>query len=195
MLRRLAPPLPYGRLSDVELPLYPWQRERYWIEAPRRRGRAVPVVIRGKAHPLLGEARGVSTQQSTHLWEAPASVGSGCRWLGDHRQRARRGRVLPGCGLPGDGALAAGVRGATGAGPLEVDRRSSCGEALAFAGDTARVRRAAGRRPRSEPGGFRDFQDRQSGAGRYRRYVLPGPCARGDAAPVGMTRRSLGGRG
>jgi acyl transferase domain-containing protein/acyl carrier protein len=39
----------------VQLPLYPWQRERYWVDAPSRRGRDSQAARDDLLHPLLGQ--------------------------------------------------------------------------------------------------------------------------------------------
>ena len=59
----------------IALPGYPFQRERYWVEAPRRRRSGV-------GHPLLGarhESASGETSFDTELFPSDPA------WLGDHR--------------------------------------------------------------------------------------------------------------
>ncbi len=90
----------------ISLPGYPFQRERHWIPAPRRRRT-------GAGHPLLGErhesARGEVAYDTEVLPADPA-------WLADHRVF---GRLL----APGAlyGALAASAAVAEGGGAAIVD--------------------------------------------------------------------------
>ena len=59
----------------IELPGYPFQRERYWIEAPRRRRP-------GTGHPLLGARHDSASGEvsfDTELFPSDPA------WLGDHR--------------------------------------------------------------------------------------------------------------
>ena len=64
----------------IALPTYPFQRERYWIEAPKQT--SIPDVRSG--HPLLGERHELARSPGTHVWERDISLGSH-PWLGDHR--------------------------------------------------------------------------------------------------------------
>ncbi len=59
----------------IELPGYPFQRERYWVEAPRRRRS-------GAGHPLLGARHDSASGEisfDTELYPSDPA------WLGDHR--------------------------------------------------------------------------------------------------------------
>ena len=59
----------------IALPVYPFQRERYWVEAPRRRRT-------GTGHPLLGvrhDSASGETSFDTELFPTDPA------WLGDHR--------------------------------------------------------------------------------------------------------------
>ena len=59
----------------IELPGYPFQRERYWVEAPRRRRP-------GTGHPLLGARHDSASGEisfDTELFPSDPA------WLGDHR--------------------------------------------------------------------------------------------------------------
>ncbi len=80
---------------SVDLPRYPWQRERFWIDLP-------PGAIEGWAggslrdsggHPLLGTRLDSSAHPGTCYWEADLSLDA-LPYLADHRVR---GMVL----LPG----------------------------------------------------------------------------------------------
>ena len=89
----------------ISLPSYPFQRERHWIELPRRR--------RGSAgHPLLGarheSARGEITFETEVFPSDPA-------WLSDHRVFNRV--VAPGALY---GAMAATASRLEGSGPVVV---------------------------------------------------------------------------
>ncbi len=59
----------------VSLPGYPFQRERYWVEAPKRRRRSA-------GHPLLGERHESASGEITFETEVFPSDPS---WLNDHR--------------------------------------------------------------------------------------------------------------
>ena len=61
----------------VSLPGYPFQRQRYWTDAPRRRRRAG-----GLDHPLLGERRELPGGETTFETELYATEPA---WLSDHR--------------------------------------------------------------------------------------------------------------
>ncbi|MDI1477096.1 type I polyketide synthase [Polyangium sp. y55x31] len=64
------------------LPVYPWQRERYWIDAPVRRER----VAREEAdlHPLLGRGYASSIAPGTHVWQRSLRL-EDLPYLADHR--------------------------------------------------------------------------------------------------------------
>ena len=85
---------PGERRRRIALPTYPFQRERYWAPAPRRR--AAP------AHPLLGERRALPSGEVSFEIESAE-----LDWLGDHRVFDRV--VAPGAfyGLQALAALAA----------------------------------------------------------------------------------------
>ncbi len=90
----------------IALPGYPFQRERYWVEAPKRRRAAA-------GHPLLGDrhesARGDIVFESEVFPSEPA-------WLNDHRVFGRL--IAPGALY---GAMAAYASTGEGAGPISVD--------------------------------------------------------------------------
>nr|CCE88377.1 non-ribosomal peptide synthetase/polyketide synthase [Sorangium cellulosum] len=91
----------------VELPTYPWQRERYWLEAPEQE-RAVSrgAGARGGAgHPLLGSAFSYSLRPEDEGWEQEISV-ERLGYLSDHRVQGEV--VFPGAGYV-EMALAAGA--------------------------------------------------------------------------------------
>ena len=79
----------------VTLPSYPWQRERYWVEAGGAGSAPRASVQRGAAaaHPLLGAHFTVSTQPGAHFWEH-ALGGDPLQYLNDHRVQGVV--VLPG---------------------------------------------------------------------------------------------------
>jgi acyl transferase domain-containing protein/acyl carrier protein len=88
----------------VALPAYPWQRERYWVEAaaseaPAARGRS-----HAGGHPLLGRGQTLSTQTGIRLWETTLDV-QRLPWLRDHQVQGVV--VFPGAGTL-EMALAAG---------------------------------------------------------------------------------------
>lgn len=89
----------------VDLPRYPWQRERYWLAIPDHRGRAV--------HPLLKRTRALSPGEERSIVLDLFEL----HWLVDHRFRGRV--VLPGAALL---ELArAGAAEALGPAPLSLE--------------------------------------------------------------------------
>lgn len=81
----------------VELPRYPWQRERYWVKGtPGGQG----LLHRYYEHPLLG----YRLAQQPNTWESQLDTGR-LPWLGDHL--VGEGAVFPGAGFV-ELALAAG---------------------------------------------------------------------------------------
>jgi phthiocerol/phenolphthiocerol synthesis type-I polyketide synthase C len=93
---------PAGRL--VTLPAYPWQRERFWYEAPARR------TARGNggpAHPLLDDV--VRSATGHRVWEGEISTAL-APYLADHRVRGQP--VLPAAAYLELGLAAAETAGA-----------------------------------------------------------------------------------
>ena len=90
----------------IELPGYPFQRERYWIEAPRRR-RA------GAGHPLLGARHESASGEIAFDTEVFPSDPA---WLSDHRVFGRL--IAPGALY---GAMAASASLAEGSETVVVD--------------------------------------------------------------------------
>ncbi len=92
--------------SRIALPGYPFQRERYWVEARKRRRASA-------GHPLLGDrhesARGDIVFETEVFPSEPA-------WLNDHRVFGRL--IAPGALY---GAMAAYASTGEGAGPISVD--------------------------------------------------------------------------
>ena len=105
----------------VALPGYPFQRERYWVEAPKRRRQA-------SGHPLLGsrhESASGETAFDTEVFPTDPA------WLADHRVFGRL--IAPGA-LYGAMAASACRAGGDAAVVVEDFRMQS---ALVFAGDGA----------------------------------------------------------
>ncbi|XXX76161.1 amino acid adenylation domain-containing protein [Sorangium sp. So ce134] len=82
----------------VPLPTYPWQRQRYWLEAPAR-GRAAargPTAAPAAAsRPLLGSAFGYSLRPEDRGWEQHLSL-ERLPYLAEHRVQGQA--VFPGAG-------------------------------------------------------------------------------------------------
>ena len=94
----------------VALPTYPWQRERFWIDRPKRAA-STDRAYRG-GHPLLGTACVPATQPSMRIWETTLGLDR-LPWLGDHRVQGAA--LLPGTAylemaLTAAAELAAGSR-------------------------------------------------------------------------------------
>jgi acyl transferase domain-containing protein/acyl carrier protein len=101
----------------VDLPRYPWQRERFWIDLPPGavEGWTAGSPRGGGSHPLLGTRLDSSADPGTHYWEADLSLDT-LPYLADHRVR---GMVL----LPGAACLEMALSAALevfGAGAHEV---------------------------------------------------------------------------
>ncbi|MDI3284904.1 type I polyketide synthase [Polyangium sp. 15x6] len=76
----------------VSLPAYPWQRERFWLDAPMKKTHA----IRGDgARPLLGAGFVPATTPELHVWEQWLGV-EAFPYLQDHRVQGEV--VFPGAG-------------------------------------------------------------------------------------------------
>ncbi len=102
------------RSPSVPLPGYPWQRERYWIDAPEQ---SASERSRGHlgGHPLLGLPTQLSTQTGTWIWEAPLDA-ERLPWLADHRIQGAT--IFPAAGYV-EMAFAAGAELAPGV-PIAV---------------------------------------------------------------------------
>ncbi|MCY1077694.1 type I polyketide synthase [Archangium lansingense] len=98
----------------VALPMYPWQRERYWLlDETVAASRHVSAAREGgPGHPLLGGSLSSSVQPGTHFWERAVST-EVFPYLSDHRVWSDI--VFPGAGYV-EMALCAGaeVLGETG---------------------------------------------------------------------------------
>ena len=105
----------------ISLPGYPFQRERYWVEAPRRRRQ-------GAGHPLLGDRHDSASGETAFDTEVfPADPA----WLADHRVFGRL--IAPGALY---GALAASAGLAAGA-PAAVVEDFQMQSALVFPDEDA----------------------------------------------------------
>ncbi|XXX76159.1 type I polyketide synthase [Sorangium sp. So ce134] len=102
-----------GRVAD--LPTYPWQRRRHWLEAgAKAKGppRAARSAARGlPGHPLLGAPFQSSVRLDERHWEQPLRV-EAAPYLADHRVQGEV--VFPGAGYV-EMALAAGAAALGGA--------------------------------------------------------------------------------
>ncbi len=81
----------YPRANLVPLPAYPWQRERFCIEALTHPQQPMARHIGG--HPLIGPATKLSTSRASWVWQTTVDTRR-LPWLADHQVR---GAVL----LPG----------------------------------------------------------------------------------------------
>ena len=83
-------PLDFARLFPAErpcvaLPTYPWQRQRYWLEAAGAIvGSGAELVRHRGGHPLLGPPTLLATKPVTRVWETSLG-GARLPWLHDHR--------------------------------------------------------------------------------------------------------------
>ncbi len=73
----------------IPLPLYPWQHERYWIDAVQKNGAFGAARLRQsgkpqKRHPLLGTYTAVAHPPGTHMWELELDL-ERLPYLSDHR--------------------------------------------------------------------------------------------------------------
>ena len=124
------------RVAHVALPAYPWQRERHWFDARRRR--RAPTAGRRGEHPLLGRRlRGGAAPLGGAARRRAAQV--------SRRPRGRRHDPVPRRGLRRDAALAAARRLLGHAAPGRARRRVP-------AGALPRRERAARRPARGRPG-------------------------------------------
>ena len=115
----------------ISIPGYPFQRERYWLEAPKRRHA-------GEGHPLLGARRDSASGETTFETEV---FPSDPEWLGDHRVF---GRVI----APGAlyGAMAASVALSGESGPAVVEDMQLQSPLVFPEGASGEEAEAAGRR-------------------------------------------------
>lgn len=72
---------PYPPAQRIALPTYPFQRQRYWVEAhPQRPTYQRPI----GSHPLLGPRLDVAHLSGLHIWQDELNLDR-LRYLGDHR--------------------------------------------------------------------------------------------------------------
>ncbi len=64
--------------SKLSLPTYPFQRQRYWVDAPKQ-----PVLPGESVHPLLGEKLELASTQQTVYHQQISLISH--PWIGDHR--------------------------------------------------------------------------------------------------------------
>ncbi len=104
----------------IELPTYPWQRERYWIEPSKRTaGNTKTLGFTHSAdskHPLVGVSFTTSSNPDARFWRRSMSV-SAIPWLTEHRVQEEI--VFPGAGYV-ECALEAGTE-ALGGGRLLLE--------------------------------------------------------------------------
>ncbi len=80
----------------VALPTYPWQRERYWIEASTPAGGERKARANRGGHPLLGHIFELANRRGAHYWEQWVSIEE-LPYLADHLVRGDI--VVPGAGF------------------------------------------------------------------------------------------------
>jgi acyl transferase domain-containing protein/NADPH:quinone reductase-like Zn-dependent oxidoreductase/short-subunit dehydrogenase len=115
------------RRRRVDLPLYPFQRQRFWIEKPRA---VAARTLEGASHPLLGRRLSLPIGQILFTGEVSAGAPG---YLADHSVHGAA--VLPGAGYL-EMALAAAEE-ALGAGPWEL-REVDLRQALVLPEDGSR---------------------------------------------------------
>ncbi|QSQ15452.1 type I polyketide synthase [Myxococcus landrumensis] len=135
----------------VTVPAYPWQRERFWLDAstapaPRRGGNRVQGA---SVHPLLGPRVALSHQPGTHVWQMDIGIAD-IGWATDHR--VQDAVVLPGTAWV-DIALAA-ARQVLGEG-RHVLSRLVCVQPVFLPADGARTLQVV---MTGRPSGGADFQ-------------------------------------
>lgn len=69
-----------GVRERAQVPLYPWQRETYWLETPSSRSARFPSL----GHPLLGADSRIADEPGKHVWELVLDTAR-YPWLDDHR--------------------------------------------------------------------------------------------------------------
>ena len=115
----------------IALPVYPFQRERYWVPVPRRRRT-------GTGHPLLGVRHDSASGEinfDTELFPSDPP------WLGDHRVFDRL--VVPGALY---GAMAVSACKAENAGPADIEDFQLLSALVLSENDTADGSGETGRR-------------------------------------------------
>lgn len=134
----LAPPGP----ASLDLPRYPWQRQRYWLDQiPVHDPPTVPWMqdarLDPEAHPLLGNGLEV-IGDGRRVWRNALSAASPA-WVGDHRALGRV--IFPGAGFA---EMAAGAAARPGRPTAVVDLRFVEALSLAEGRRGVQVQRVAG---------------------------------------------------
>jgi acyl transferase domain-containing protein/acyl carrier protein len=103
-----------GGGAVVSLAPYPFQRSRFWFDAPA--GDGWDVAARSQGHPLLGEPMALAAHPGSWVWPAALDRAHAPSYLDDHRVHEEA--VLPAAALV-EMALAAAARALPGAAVVE----------------------------------------------------------------------------
>jgi acyl transferase domain-containing protein/acyl carrier protein len=72
-----------GRAPSIDLPSYPFRRDRYWLPLAQIGAEAPAPLTHGGGHPLLGRAQAASSSPGVHIWEQTLSLRD-LPYLADH---------------------------------------------------------------------------------------------------------------